>query len=324
MIGDKDSFYSRSFSKWTMPPPSNPLPPWLPWGGLGLILFAIFLGAWNISLNRQVALKTKYLQKQIAERKQADKEIRRLNADLESRVTARTEELRNANSEMEAFTYSVAHDLRSPLRSINGFSQVIAQKCAEKIDPESERMLNRIIHNTKRMDELITGILALSQITRCNLIFDRIDMTALVESSYHDIATPQILESFTFSLSPLPPCQGDKALLRQVWINLVGNAIKYTMPKQERRIEIEGHFENGMNVYSVKDTGVGFDTRYADKLFGVFQRLHKEGEFEGTGVGLSIVARIVKRHGGTAWATSEIGKGSTFFFTMPRLNSEKA
>ena len=320
MIGDKDSFYSRSFSKWTMPPPSNGLPPWLLWGALGLIIFALFLGAWIISLNKQVALKTKYLQKQIAERKQADEEIRRLNADLESRVTTRTEELRNANSEMEAFTYSVAHDLRSPLRSINGFSQVIIQKCADKIDSEGERMLNRIIYNANRMDELITGILSLSQVSRSNLIFDHIDMTALAESCYRDIATPQILEGFTFSLSPLPMCQGDKTLLRQVWINLIGNAIKYSMPKQDRRIEIEGHLENGMNVYSVKDTGVGFDIHYMDKLFGVFQRLHKEGEFEGTGVGLSIVARIVKRHGGTAWANSEIGKGSTFFFSMPPFN----
>jgi len=323
MIGDKDSFYSRSFAKWTMPPPSTGLPPWLLWGGLGSIIFALFLGAWNISLNKQVALKTKHLRKQIAERNQAEEEIRRLNAELESRVAARTEELRNANGEMEAFTYSVAHDLRSPLRSINGFSQLIAQKCSGHLDPESERMLDRIIHNTTRMDELITGILALSQVTRSSLSFFWVDMTELAESSYRDIATPQILETFAFSISPLPPCQGDAALLRQVWINLIGNAIKYTMPKQDRRVEIEGHFENGMNVYSVRDTGVGFDIHYADKLFGVFQRLHKEGEFEGTGVGLSIVARIVKRHGGTAWAESEIGKGSTFYFTVKPLDPEK-
>lgn len=323
MIGDKDSFYSRSFAKWTMPPASTGLPPWLLWGGAGSIVFALFLGAWTISLKRQVALKTKHLRKQIAERNQAEEEIRRLNAELESRVAARTEELRNANSEMEAFTYSVAHDLRSPLRSINGFTQVIANKCAEKIDPEGARMLDRIIHNTNRMDQLITGILALSQVSRSSLVFDRIDMTALAESSYSDMATPQILESFTFSISPLPLCDGDTTLLRQVWINLIGNAIKYTMPKQDRRIDIEGHVENGMNIYSVKDSGVGFDMRYADKLFGVFQRLHKEGEFEGTGVGLSIVARIVKRHGGSAWAESEIGKGSTFYFSLRSPDSDK-
>lgn len=323
MIGNPDSFYSRAFAKWTMEPQSKGLPSWILWAGLGSIAFALFLGALSISLKKQVALKTKYLMKQISERKQAEEEVRRLNVELESRVIERTEQLRNANSEMEAFTYSVAHDLRSPLRSINGFSQVIAQKCTDAIDPEVERMLNRIIYNANRMDELITGILALSQVVRSNVAFDCVDMTALAESSYRDIAAPQVLEGFTFSISPLPVCLGDATMLRQVWVNLLSNAIKYTMPKIERRISVEGHFEDGMIVYSVKDTGVGFDQRYSDKLFGVFQRLHKEEEFEGTGIGLSIVARIVKRHGGKVWASSEIGKGATFYFTMPTCGSEK-
>lgn len=315
MIGDKESFYSHAFSKWTMEPPAKALPLWLLWGALGLIVFTLFLGIWNISLKRQVSIKTKHLQKQISERRLAEEEVRRLNADLEKRVMERTEQLRNSNAEMEAFTYSVAHDLRSPLRSISGFSQVISEKWAGKMDDEDLRMLNRIIYNTNRMEELITGILALSRVTRSSLNFDCVDMNELVASCCRELMTPQVEKSFALSISPLPHCVGDKVLLRQVWLNLIDNAIKYTMPQKDRRIEIDGHLEGEMNFYTVNDSGVGFDSQYADKLFGVFQRLHKEGEFEGTGIGLSIVKRIVERHGGKIWASSEIGKGSTFSFS---------
>lgn len=317
MIDDPNSFYSKAFAKWTMAPPSKEMPAWLLWGSIGLVGFALFLGIWNISLKRQVAMKTKYLVTQISERKHAEEEVRTLNAELEDRVVERTEQLRNANGEMEAFTYSVAHDLRSPLRAINGFSQVLVEKCAGIIDDESSRMLNRILYNTKRMDNLITGILSLSQVTRSSLTLDCVDMKTLAETSYGDSATAEVQKCFEFHVSPLPACLGDQTLLRQVWVNLIGNAIKYTLPKAERRIDIEGYSENGMNTYSIKDTGVGFDLHYADKLFGVFQRLHKEEEFEGTGVGLSIVARIIKRHGGKVWARSEVNAGSTFFFTVP-------
>jgi signal transduction histidine kinase len=317
MIGNPDSLYSRSFKKWTTPTPSGEPPLWLLWGSFGLIAVAFILAIWNISLNRQVALKTKHLMVEITERKQAEDKVRQLNAGLENRVAERTEQLQNANSELETFTYSVAHDLRSPLRAISGFSQILVERYADKIDCEGSRLLNRVIHNVNRMDQLITGILELSQVTHSSIAFERIDMKALTKTAFDDVATPQLRKLFTFSVSPLPECSGDLILLRQVWVNLLGNAIKYTLPKSERRIEVTGHFENGMNVYCVKDNGVGFDPQYSAKLFGAFQRLHKEEEFEGTGVGLSIVSRIVKRHGGTVWAQGEIDKGAAFFFTIP-------
>lgn len=181
-------------------------------------------------------------------------------------------------------------------------------------------MLKRVIYNTNRMDRLITGILDLSQVAHSAIVFKCIDMQALAEAVYEDIATPQVRQDFAFAVSPLPTCLGDQTLLRQVWANLLGNAIKYSAPAAERRIEVAGRREGDMNIYSVKDTGVGFDTQYSAKLYGAFQRLHKEEEFEGTGVGLSIVARIVKRHGGKVWALGEVGKGATFFFAIPANN----
>jgi len=316
MIDDPESHYSRAFKKWTMKSSLPQLPAWLLWGSLGLIAFALVLVVWIISLNRQVALKTKSLRVEISERKHAEEEVRRLNADLEARVAERTEQLQNANSEMETFTYSVAHDLRSPLRAISGFSQLLAERYADTIDQEGSRLFKRVIYNTNRMDQLITGILALSKATHGVLVFEVIDMKALAESVYNDIATPEVKKDFVFSVLPLPSCLGDQTLLRQVWANLLGNAIKYTMPAAERRIEVAGRNDGEANVYSVKDTGVGFDTQYSAKLFGAFQRLHKEEEFEGTGVGLSVVARIIRRHGGRVWAEGEVGKGATFFFTV--------
>ena len=316
MIDDPESHYSRAFKKWTMKSNSPQLPAWLLWGSLGLIAFALVLVVWIISLNRQVALKTKSLRVEISERKHAEEEVRRLNADLEARVAERTEQLQNANSEMETFTYSVAHDLRSPLRAISGFSQLLAERYADTIDQEGSRLLKRVIYNTNRMDQLITGILALSKATHGAVVFEVIDMKALAEAVYNDIATPEVKKDFVFSVSPLPSCLGDQTLLRQAWANLLGNAIKYTMPAAERRIEVAGRNDGEVNVYSVKDTGVGFDTQYSAKLFGAFQRLHKEEEFEGTGVGLSVVARIIRRHGGRVWAEGEVGKGATFFFTV--------
>jgi PAS domain S-box-containing protein len=191
--------------------------------------------------------------------------------------------LENARKELEAFAYSVSHDLRAPLRAIDGFSRFVLEDYAEKLDDEGKRLLNIIRTNTQKMDQLITDILELSRASRTEMKLSRIDMTTLVNSVYHELASPEIQEKFVFSVSALPDAFGDPTLIRQVWANLISNAIKYTMPKEERRIEIGSRIENSMNVYSIKDTGVGFNPDYAHKLFGLFQRLHKAEEFEGTG-----------------------------------------
>ncbi len=211
----------------------------------------------------------------------------------------------------------LAYDLRSPLRAIGNYSQILMEKCEDKLDEENHGMLGRIVHSTNKMHELITGILSLSHVVRSDLVYEEVDMGSLARSVLEESATQDILGQFSISVSSLPACSGDTTLLRQVWVNLLDNAIKYTKPKSERRIEAGGHAEKGMNVYWVRDTGVGFDPQYSSKLFGVFQRLHADQDFEGTGIGLSIVARIIRRHHGKVWAEGEPGKGATFFFSIP-------
>jgi signal transduction histidine kinase len=237
--------------------------------------------------------------------------------ELEERVRSRTAELEFANSELEAFAYSISHDLRAPLRAIEGFSQIIVEEYTGKIDAEADRLLNVICANTRRMDQLITDLLALSRVSRGDMQFSRIDMAGLADSLYREIVPADVRQTFAFSVAPLPEACGDPTLIRQVWANLLSNAVKYTLPKDERRIEIGGYKDNDMNVYYVKDSGVGFNPAYVHKLFGVFQRLHRTEEFEGTGVGLAIVRRIVQRHGGETWAEGIVGHGATISFSMP-------
>ncbi len=252
----------------------------------------------------------------ISERKQAEKRNRSLNAELERRVVERTAQLEAANKELEAFAYSVSHDLRAPLRAIDGFSRIILEDYAEKLDAEGGRLLNTVRSNAQKMDQLITDILALSRATRAELKRSRIDMSTMASSIYHEILPLELQGAFQFSVSPLPEAWGDPTLMRQVWSNLIGNAIKFTRGKERRSIAISGFREGGMSVYRVQDNGAGFDPAYVHKLFGIFQRLHGSEEFEGTGVGLAIVQRIIHRHGGRLWAEGKVDEGATFYFSL--------
>ena len=258
----------------------------------------------------------------VTERRAAERGVQRLNAELEQRVKDRTAQLEVANKELESFSYSVSHDLRAPLRAIDGFAGILEEDYTARLDGEGRRVVGVIRGEAKRMGQLIDNLLAFSRMSRQQVEPAQIDMTALAQAMFDEHAAQAPGRQLHFKLLPLPPALGDRAMLRQALANLVSNAIKYTRPRAVAEIEIGGRTEGGENLYYVKDNGVGFDMRYAGKLFNVFQRLHTEAEFEGTGVGLALVQRVIHRHGGRVWAEGKLNEGSTFYFTLPIRKDE--
>ncbi len=243
-------------------------------------------------------------------------EVQRARSDLEGQVVERTQALRETNAELEAFSYSVSHDLRAPLRAIHGFARILLEDHGTQLDPEAKRVLGVIDENTKRMGNLIDDLLSFSRLGRKELESARVDMTELVRSVMDEIRRNAGDRPLDITIGPLPPARGDRDMLRQAITNLLDNAAKFTRKRAPGRIEVGHRADGAETVYYVKDNGAGFDPRYASKLFGVFQRLHRAEEFEGTGVGLAIVQRIVTRHGGRVWAEGQLEQGATFFFTL--------
>jgi light-regulated signal transduction histidine kinase (bacteriophytochrome) len=242
-------------------------------------------------------------------------ELARHAEDLERRADERTRALQEANRELESFAYSVSHDLRAPLRHIDGFSRMLEQDHAESLDEDGRRLLATVRRSAGRMGRLLDDLLAFSRFGRAAMSPVEVDMTACARAVAEELARGS---PCTIVIDTLPPAHADAGLVRQVWSNLIGNAVKYSSKRADARVEITARVELDHYVYCVKDNGAGFDPRYADKLFNVFQRLHSEDEFPGTGVGLAIVQRIVARHGGRAWAEGRPGEGATFCFSLPR------
>ena len=251
----------------------------------------------------------------ITERKNTEERIAELNKNLEQNIT----QLESANKELESFSYSISHDLRAPLRAINGFARVLQEDYFDKIDEEGKRSLERIRNNANRMGQLIDDLLNFSRIGRKELQKVNVNMTDLVKTIVREQNDQFANRDVNFTINSLNSSIADPNLIKQVWENLIANAIKYTRIKEKASIEIGSYKKDSKVVYYIKDNGAGFDMKYADKLFGVFQRLHKDKEFEGTGVGLAIVHRIVAKHEGMVWAESEINKGASFYFALPDL-----
>ncbi|HJS90059.1 MAG TPA: response regulator [Steroidobacteraceae bacterium] len=248
--------------------------------------------------------------------------LRRVNRELEQRVLERTRELEIANRDLEAFSFSVSHDLRAPLRIIQGFCELFIEDFGPQVPEDGRALLKRIEGGAQRMSRLIEDLLNFSRAGRRALELTRIAMSELVRSVVAELAEPSPSRQVQIEIADLPDAWGDPALIRQVLVNLLSNALKFTSTRPCARIELTSTDHEGQHVYRIADNGVGFDEAYAHKLFGVFQRLHSEEEFAGTGIGLSIVKRIIERHGGRIWAEGRLNEGATFSFILPAVKPE--
>jgi len=254
----------------------------------------------------------------ITPRKQAEEAIRRLNAELEVRVALRTAQYEAANKELEAFSYSVAHDLRAPLRAIDGFTGILMEEHHAGLAPEAQRYLKLVCEQARQMSDLVDDLLSLAYISRRQLTRQTVAPAPLIEQVLQTLATQRQGRSVLFRIGSLPNCWADPGLLKIVLMNLLSNALKFTRKRDPAIIEVgcRNDERDGGDVFFVKDNGVGFDMRYVNKLFGVFQRLHGDNEYEGTGIGLATVQRIIHRHDGRVWGESQLDDGATFYFTL--------
>jgi signal transduction histidine kinase len=278
-------------------------------------------GHWELALAHYEqfhAIQEKRLDERETQRRQQlmvlhETEQARAEAELERQLR---EQVEAANRELESFAYSVSHDLRAPLRAITGFSNILSTEYATELSPEVRRYLDLIVENARQMNQLIDGLLSFSRLGRQDLQKQRVLPTVLVHEVLQALDAERQGRQVEVSVGDLPPCQADPMLLKQVYTNLLSNALKFTRTQDIARIEVGYEQSGDQIVYTVRDNGAGFDMRYADKLFGVFQRLHSNQEYEGTGVGLAIVQRILHRHGGRIWAEAEVDKGATFYFVL--------
>jgi len=272
-------------------------------------------------LTEAADLSNTQLQEEISVRKHAEDEIRRLNVELEQRIVDRTAQLQAAYQELQAFSYSVAHDLRAPLRHVLGFVELLQQDAGPSLSEKSLRHLTTISQSAKRMGDLIDGLLTFSRVGRAELQKTHVNLEELVRETLGDFQAETTERKIVWKIHPLPPVWADRALLRTVLVNLISNAVKFTGARAKAKIEIGcAPSENGETVIFIRDNGAGFDPKYSEKLFRVFQRLHSQAEFEGTGIGLANVQRIIQRHGGRAWAKGVVDGGATFYFSIPKQN----